>query len=327
MTPQSAWLSQSKGDTPMTLSQPYFANRREFLSLAAGAALAGATGVPAYTAVTHRFAHGDFDISVFSDGFLTLSADILLPDASPDVRFPILASLGGDKTGAPVQANVPLIRYRDELILIDNGAGGNFQPSTGRLADNLKAAGVDPASITKVVFTHAHPDHSGATTTGDGKILYANAQYYVAQTEWDFWTDKNFAIRRPAALHGFAEGARRDLFAVEDRITFVRHGDEIVPGMSIIDTPGHTPGHISVELAGRDNLLITGDACTNDVIFFQHPDWHFGFDTDTELALKTRRALLDRAASEKLKLLGYHWSDPGTGYATREGNAYRFVAA
>lgn len=311
----------------MTRFQPHSTNRREFLSLAAGAALVGAAGVPARAAVTHRFDHGDFAISVFSDGFLTLSGDILLPDATPDIRLPILASLGGDEMGAPVQANVPLIRYGDDLILIDNGAGGNFQPSTGRLANNLRSAGVDPASITKVVFTHAHPDHSGATTTGDGKVLYPNAQYYVGRTEWDFWTDKDFEMRRPAALHGFAKGAQRDLFAVEDRITFVRAGDEIVPGMSIIDTPGHTPGHISVELAGGDNLLITGDACTHDVIFFQHPHWHFGFDTDAELALKNRRALLDRAASEKLKLLGYHWTYPGVGYAEREGDAYRFVPA
>lgn len=308
----------------MTSFQP---NRREFLSLAAGAALAGSAGMPAFAAKTHRFAHGDFDISVFSDGFLTLSADVLLPDASPEVRAPILESMGGDMTGAQVQANVPMIRYGSELILIDNGAGGNFQPSTGRLADNLKAAGVDPASITKVVFTHAHPDHSGATTTADGKVLYPNARYYVGQTEWDFWTDKDFEARRPAALHGFAKGAQRDLFAIEDRITRVKEGDEIVPGMSIINSPGHTPGHISVELAGRDNLIITGDACTNDVIFFAHPQWHFGFDTDAELALKNRRNLLDRAANEKLKLLGYHWTYPGVGYAERKGDAYRFVAA
>ncbi len=311
----------------MTNFHPYAIDRRQFLSLAAGAALAGVAGVPTYAQAMHRFDHGDFDISVFSDGFLTLSAEILLPDATPELREPILQSMGGDKTGAMVQANVPLIRYGRDLILIDNGAGGNFQPSAGRLADNLRANGVDPASITKIVFTHAHPDHSGATTAADGTLLYPNAEYFIGQAEWDFWTDKDFETRRPAALHGFAKGARRDLFAVEDRITRVKEGDQIVPGMSIVDTPGHTPGHISIELAGRDNLVITGDACTSDVIFFQHPRWHFGFDTDAELALKNRRDLLDRAANEKLKLLGYHWTYPGVGYAEKKGDAYRFVAA
>jgi glyoxylase-like metal-dependent hydrolase (beta-lactamase superfamily II) len=128
-------------------------------------------------------------------------------------------------------------------------------------------------------------------------------------------------------LHGFAKGAQRDLFAVEDRIIRVREGDEIVPGMSVVETPGHTPGHVSLELEGRDNLLITGDACTSDTIFFARPDWHFGFDTDTEVALASRQKLLDRAASEKLKLLGYHWTYPGVGYAERRGDAYKFVSA
>ncbi|CAN7485611.1 MBL fold metallo-hydrolase [Rhizobium sp. LjRoot30] len=298
--------------------------RRDFLVTTAAAAAVMAR--PGWAANLHRFEHGNFDVTVLSDGFLTLPADVLLPDASVEERKPILAALGGDMSGAPVQANVPLIRYGKDLILIDNGAGANFQDSAGRLAGNLKAAGVTPESITKIVFTHVHPDHSGATVTAEGKLLYPNAQYYVSQAEWDFWTDKDFETRRPAALHGFAKGAQRDLFAVEGQLTQVRAGDEIVPGMSVVDTPGHTPGHISVELAGRDNLLITGDACTNDVIFFAHPQWHFGFDTDGELALKHRRILLDRAATEKLKLLGYHWTYPGVGYAERTGDAYRFVA-
>lgn len=298
--------------------------RRQFLAASAGTAVAGLAS-PGWAAEVHRFVHGAFDISVLSDGFLTLSGDVLLPDASIDERKPILASLGGDLAGAPVQANVPLIRHGNDLVLIDNGAGTNFQASSGRLVANLRAAGVEPSTITKVVFTHAHPDHSGATTTADGKVLYPNAQYYVGQTEWDFWTDKKFEARRPAVLHGFARGAQRDLFAVEDRITRVRAGDEIVPGMAVVDTPGHTLGHISIELSGRDNLLITGDACTNDVIFFAHPQWHFGFDTDPDVALKNRRMLLERAVSEKLRLLGYHWTYPGVGYAERHGAAYRFV--
>ena len=66
---------------------------------------------------------------------------------------------------------------------------------------------------------------------------------------------------------------------------------------------------------------------TSDVIFFERPDWHFGFDTEPDIALKNRQMLLDRAASEKLKLLGYHWSYPGVGYAERKGSGYRFMRA
>ncbi|MDF1631520.1 MBL fold metallo-hydrolase [Mycoplana sp. MJR14] len=301
------------------------ATRRQLL---VGTATLAAMALPRdiFAASFHKFAHGSFDITVVSDGFITLPSEVLLPDAEPEERADFLMRLGGSAESAAMQANIPLIRHGDDLILIDNGSGTNFQPTAGRLAQNLLTLGVAPEQITKVVFTHAHPDHSGATTV-DGSVLYPNARYYVSQSEWDFWTDKQFEARRPAALHDFARGARRDLLAVDDRITFVREGDEIVPGMSIVSTPGHTPGHVSVELEGRDNLLITGDACTNDTIFFARPDWHFGFDTDPEVALANRRKLLDRAATEKLKLLGFHWTYPGVGHAERRGDAYKFVAA
>lgn len=59
--------------------------------------------------------------------------------------------------------------------------------------------------------------------------------------------------------------------------------------MLVLGTPGDMPGHISIEFAGEGNLLVRGDACTSDVIFFEHPSWHFDFDTDAETALKSRQ--------------------------------------
>ncbi|MDI7864768.1 MBL fold metallo-hydrolase [Rhizobiaceae bacterium n13] len=299
------------------------------LFLAGGAALGLLPLLPkgTFAAETYRFNHGDFDLTVLSDGFLTLPAEILLPDATAEERFPILKRLGGDAKSAPVQVNIPLIRKGNELILVDIGSGGNFQESAGKLATNLKASGVDPASITKVVFTHAHPDHSGATVAPDGKLLYPNAEYLVSEAEWAFWTDADFDKKQPEALHGFAQGAKRDLFAVKDRMRLVSPGDEIVAGMRVLDTRGHTPGHISLHLDGGDGLIITGDAATSNVIFFEHPDWHFGFDTEAEIALKNRKALIEQAATDKVKMLGYHWAYPGVGFAERKDNAYVFVAA
>lgn len=301
--------------------------RREVL--AGAAALVASLTLPRNVSAApfHRFTHGTFDVTVVSDGRITLPPEVLLPDAAPEERVDFLNRLGGGEKGAAVQSNIPLIRHGNDLILIDNGSGTNFQPSAGKLAKNLDTLGITPGQITKVVFTHVHPDHSGATTTADGMLLYPNARYYVGEAEHAFWTDEKFEARQPAPLHGFAKGAKRDLSAVEDRLTLVRSGDEILPGMAMIETRGHTPGHMSVELTGDDRLLITGDACTSDTIFFARPDWHFGFDTEPDIALKNRQMLLDRAASEKLKMLGYHWSYPGVGYAERSGNGYRFVPA
>ncbi|QDL91645.1 MBL fold metallo-hydrolase [Paroceanicella profunda] len=301
--------------------------RRDMLAgLAATLPFALPRGAFAADAAPH-VTHGRFSVRVFSDGYLTLTGDILMPDADEEARQALLTRLKGNAVSAPVAANVPLIRAGDDLVLIDTGAGGYFQSSAGRLAQNLAAAGVMREAITKVVFTHAHPDHSGGTTLADGQLLFPNAQYYIARDEWDFWTDRNFASRRAPALHDFALGAQRDLFAVEDRLTRLLPGDEILPGMRITATPGHTPGHVSVELDGPEPLLIVGDACTSDIIFLENPGWRFGFDTDAELALATRKRLLDRAATERLQVLGYHWSHPGPGFIDRWKSAYRFVPA
>lgn len=273
----------------------------------------------------HRFTHGAFDITVVSDGYITLPADVILPDAAPEEQPGILKRLGGDSQSAPFQANIPLIRTGNDVILVDNGSGDTFQPSAGRLAANLLAAGVDPSTITKVVFTHLHPDHAGGTIRPDGRLLCPNADYYVSEAEWLFWADPNYETSMPAALHGFARGALRSLSAVARRLTCLKPGDEIVSGMRMIETRGHTPGHASYELAGSDSLVINGDLCTSNVVFFEHPDWHFGFDTEPEIALKTRRRFLDRVAAEKITMLGYHWTYPGVGRAERSGTAYRFV--
>jgi glyoxylase-like metal-dependent hydrolase (beta-lactamase superfamily II) len=255
-----------------------------------------------------------------------LPAWIILPDTPADERPAILERLGGTPQSAPFHVNIPLIRTGNDLILVDNGSGDKFQASAGTLAANLKSAGVDPASITKVVFTHIHPDHAGGTVLPDGKLLCPNAEYFVNDAEWLFWNDPNYETSMPSVLHEFARGSQRDMSAVRDRLTRFRPGDEIVSGMQVVETRGHTPGHVSFELAGDGGMIINGDVATSNIVFFEHPGWHFGFDTEPEIALKSRQTFLERVAAEKIKMLGYHWAYPGIGYAEAKGSAYRFVA-
>ena len=303
-------------------------SRRTFLAGTAG--LAGATLLPRQLwaqAAPYTFAQGDFEITVVSDGHLILPPDVLAPDAPAEERQALLEALGiSEEVKAPT--NAPLIRAGSDLILVDNGSGGEFQPETsGKLADNLIAAGIDPASVTKVVFTHAHPDHIWATL-GEGGLRYPNAAYYVASAEWDFWTNPDLKTQMPQEMHGFIDGAVKHLTAVEDRVTMLKDGDDIVTGISVLDSAGHTPGHISLMLAGGEGLIITGDAIPGPKeMYFPHPDWTLGFDADPAMAVVKRKAMLDRAATDKMKMLGYHWTYPGVGFAERDGTAYRFVPA
>ena len=115
----------------------------------------------------------------------------------------------------------------------------------------------------------------------------------------------------------FVKGAQRDLAAVKDRVTMVKAGDEIAPGIAVLDTPAHTPGHLSLEVAGGEGLIITADATTNQIVSFEHPEWKFGFDADPTQAIDTRKKLLDRAAADKIKLLGFHGSIPAWAFPKR----------
>ncbi len=308
----------------------YFAvSRRGFLAgTAALTASAGLLARPVLAAAPpYRFKQGAFDISVFSDGFLTLPGGVFAPDANPQQVADLVTRLGGKAGNVQAQANIPLIRTGNDLILVDIGSGGNFQPSAGKLRANLIAAGVDPASITKVVLTHAHPDHAGGMLLADGTLAFPNASYYVGAAEWDFWMDPDFNKKMPAMMHAFGDGAKRDLGAVKDRVTMLKAGDDIVTGLRAISTFGHTPGHLSLEVSGGGGLIITGDAMANHVVSFENPRWRFGFDANPDLATDSRSKLIDRAATDRIKLLGYHWASPALGFAERQGTAYRFVAA
>jgi len=319
MTSESESLDKLKG---------YPVNRREFVIGTASLAGAGAWPLAARAqANPYSFRHGDFEIIVMSDGHLELPVSIHALDAPPGELEALLEEAGIGPEQVMPATNPPLIRTGSDLILVDTGSGANFQPTAGKLPENLAAAGIDAESITKVVLTHAHPDHVWGTLDENGALRYPNAQYYVSSAEWDFWMDPDLMTKMPEELHIFVTGAQSNLTAVKDRVTIVRPGDDIVTGITVLDSAGHTPGHISLILSGNEGLMIPADAVTEPYVYFPHPEWRFVYDMDRELAITNRKRILDQAATEKIKMLGFHWPYPGLGFAERKGTAYRYVPA
>ncbi|HET7716069.1 MAG TPA: MBL fold metallo-hydrolase [Bauldia sp.] len=301
-------------------------SRRSFLAGAAGLAASAALPRGLFAAeAPHRFMHGDFEVIVISDGYLTLPVNLHAFDTPEEEKKAVLeaAGLTGETTNPAV--NLTLLRKGDELILFDVGTGPNMAPTGGKSDEALRAVGIAPESVTKVVFSHGHPDHIWGTLSNEGKLRFPNAAYYSAGEEWDFWMAPDILTKLPEQMHQMATETQRHYTAVKEVVTMVKPGEEIVTGVGIIDTRGHTPGHVSFEVAGGDGLIIVADAIPHPGVYFPHPEWKFMYDATHEQAIASRRSLLDRAATDKALMLGYHWTYPGLGYAERKGQAYVYV--
>ena len=144
-----------------------------------------------------QFNHGAFDVTVVSDGHLVLPTVLLAPDAPAVARQSVLAAGGSSAAEYEPAANVTLIRSGHDLILFDTGGAG-YQPQAGMLSRNLADTGIDPASVTKVVFTHGHPDHIWGTILPDGALRFPNAAYYSGALEWDFWMSDDVWTKLPS---------------------------------------------------------------------------------------------------------------------------------
>jgi glyoxylase-like metal-dependent hydrolase (beta-lactamase superfamily II) len=310
-------------------------SRRGFLRVAAGGtvalaavdALAARLGGASHQAI---YKSRRVEALAVSDGQFLLPTDFLLtPDSPPADRKVVLDSSPpvGDQLRLP--NNVAVIRTASGLILVDAGSGPRHQPTAGKLAGNLAAAGIEPAAITTVVITHGHPDHLwGVLDTADNPV-YPNAVYLLSARERDLWLDPDVRRMLPSVLANdrIVGGASRHVARIKERIKTVRDGEEIAGGVRVVETPGHTPGHISIELTGGDGLFIAADAVTHPVVSFEYPSWRVPVDHEPDRGIATRLRLLDRLATDKVRLLGAHLPPPGTGFVERRGRVYRFVPA
>lgn len=241
------------------------------------------------------------------------------------------AGLPADHVSMPF--NVLLVRIGAELVLIDGGAGEAFGEAAGRLPASLAAAGVAPEQVTAVLLTHAHRDHFGGLVDAGTKApRFPNARVFVGRKEHDFWMqgapDLSGMAVPPDATRPFVEAAQATLAVLKDKLELVSGGDRILDGIELMDTPGHTPGHLAAIIGtGDERLLHFADAATHHVMSFAHPEWRFAYDADPALAVETRRKLFERAAAERLRLFGSHMPFPALGWVRKrkEGGGYDFV--
>ena len=290
-----------------------------------GAAEMKGTQVPGF----YRFKLGDFEVTILSDGAYTLPTNLLGTNVPREKVTAFLEAnmLSPDERVSHV--NIPLINTGKELILVDVGGGPNWMPTAGKLTENLQASGYEPEDVDKVILTHCHPDHIwGLIDEFEEAPRFPNAEYIISATEWDFWTTDKAMQTLPEMFQGFAVGAKKHLPPVAEKTRRIKPGEEIIPGIVSIDTPGHTSGHLSVIVESKgESLLVTADTMTHPFISFEHPDWWPRTDLDAKMAEKSRRKMMEMAATDKHLTLVYHISFPGLGHIARAGAAYRWIPA
>lgn len=213
-----------------------------------------------------------------------------------------------------------LARSEGQTILVDTGIGGRPtqlpMKTPAALPSVMEEAGVKPADVDLVVYSHLHFDHTGWNTIDEGgkpSLVFPNARHVVQRTEWEYWTGSD-ELRTAA-------GYDNVLAPVEQAglLDFVEGEHAVTSEFVTVPTPGHTPGHVSfVVNSGGQRAYVIGDAA-HQPIQLTETDWCPGADIDKTASTKSRHALFDRIEKEGALIASGHFPFPGLGHAVRDG--------
>ncbi|MEM1360294.1 MAG: MBL fold metallo-hydrolase [Pseudomonadota bacterium] len=236
--------------------------------------------------------HGMFGVNVSPEEFARVSEENFIPHDRAQAYFtPTIVNTG------------------DALILFDTG----LSPEGTSAA--MAEAGYSPDQVDTVIITHMHPDHIGGLM-GEGGETFSNAAYITGAVEHNFWTGTP------------NERIEAKVIPLNDKFSFIDAGASVAPGITAVDTSGHTPGHMAYMIeSGGKQMLLVADMVAHPVWSLAYPDWQFKFDADKEAAVQTRRRVLDMLAAEKMPFIGYHMPFPAIGYVESRDGGFRYVPA
>jgi glyoxylase-like metal-dependent hydrolase (beta-lactamase superfamily II) len=204
----------------------------------------------------------------------------------------------------PIQ--VVLIRSRDGVVLVDTGLGPqprDFMPET----ESVLLHQVEPESVDVIVHTHLHVDHVG----WDG--VFPRARYVVHRADWSFFMAPWQVRVRPHLR-------RLEPLLEEGLVDLVGGESEVVPGIRVVPSPGHTPGHMHVRIEhGGEAAVVLGDVAVHSEQLTD-PRLVYASDGDAAAATETRIRVLGEVADEGIPVVLAHFH--GAGRVSREGDGF-----
>lgn len=282
-----------------------------------------------------RFSLGDLELTVLSDGYFWQSPvyPFVAPLAQPDAVEAALEAAFRPTNTIDFSLNILVVKSQDRLILLDAGTGVFAEPAQGHLLKSLAQAGFKATDFTDVILSHAHVDHIGGLIDTHNKLVFSNADMYIAKVEYDFWQQAtlNDFQRSPAyQMEDFVRqtitNIQRVLNILAPKLQFIDFNQGLHGIFSFELAPGHTPGHTLTTICSKDEkLLYIVDLVHSDAVLFAHPEWGFFGDTDIEQAVSSRMKILQQLSTSKVKAFAYHLPWPGLGHVRQKETGFEWV--
>lgn len=229
-----------------------------------------------------------------------------------------------------------VIRTRHHTVLIDTCAG-NCKPRAGRLFGDmlqtnylgkLSRLGLAPENIDYVFCTHLHWDHVGWNTqllNGRWVPTFPNAKYVLAKSEFDHW--ETCLREGPASLH--TKGMEDSILPLLEtkQAVFVSEGFSVDDNLTIRSSPGHSPGHVVIDLQSNgQSVTFSGDAIHHP-LQFADPHCSSIACWDPIQAGVTRQQLLEEHVESGKLLLPAHFPTPTACRVSHHNEAFSFEFA
>lgn len=259
------------------------------------------------------FELGELKISVLRDSALVFPNDgaIFGVNAGPSAVAKVLRKAGARTDTIRLDVDTLLVRMPKHLVLIDAGYG-----VAGRsvVRQSLSLVGLSPDDITDVLITHAHPDHVGGLVDAEHRSAFPKATIWMSAKAWVF-------------MHHEAD-VRTEVPIIQAQVKAFEPGHLVLPQITSIPLPGHTPGQVGYVIASQgDKLVDTGDIAHSSIISLSKPGWTLAWDSNKSEAVTTRRHELQRLADTHELMFAPHFPFPGVGRIETDGDGFRFRPA